>query len=131
MKDIILEHLISLVFSVISIILLPLISNWIKSKIQNENLKAMISDVEQNVRTCVDYVEQVMVSKIKDTTEWDEDTQKQALQEAVSRVCDSILDSTKRTLEANQIDITDYITTHVEAYIQSKKQTAYTGSKLL
>lgn len=121
MKDIILEHLISLVFSVISIILLPLISNWIKSKIQNENLKAMISDVEQNVRTCVDYVEQVMVSKIKDTTEWDEDTQKQALQEAVSRVCDSILDSTKRTLEANQIDITDYITTHVEAYIQSKK----------
>lgn len=121
MKDIILEHLISLVFSVISIILLPLISNWIKSKIQNENLKAMISDVEQNVRTCVDYVEQVMVSKLKDTSEWDRDTQKQALQEAVSRVCDSILDSTKRTLEANQIDITDYITTHVEAYIQSKK----------
>lgn len=121
MKDIILQNLVSLVFSIISIILLPMLSSWIKSKTQNERLKSMITDVESNVRTCVDYVEQVMVSGMKNDGEWTDESKKLVLKECVSRICDSILDSTKQTLQENQIDITDYITSHVEAYIQSKK----------
>ena len=124
MKEIIMQNLVSLVFSIISIILLPMLSNWLKSKTQNERLKSMITDVESNVKTCVDYVEQVMVSGMKHDNEWTDEAKKMVLQECVSRICDSILDSTKQTLQDNQIDITDYITSHVEAYIQSKKSAA-------
>ena len=121
MKDVILNHIIDLVFTVISVILVPMLAKWLKSKTQNEHLKSMIEDIEVNVHTVVDYMEQTVVKGMKESKEWTSENQAIVLKEAVDRILDSILDSTKKTLEENQIDISDYITTHVESYIQSKK----------
>ena len=121
MKEIILNHIIDLVFTVISVILVPMLVKWLKSKTQNERLKSMLDDIEVNVQTVVDYMEQTAVQDMKNSKDWNSNTQAQVMREAVDRILDSILTSTKKTLEDNQIDITDYIASHVEAYIQRKK----------
>lgn len=121
MKEIILDHIIDLVFTIISVILVPMLSKWLRSKTQNERLRSMIEDIEVNVQTVVDYMEQTVVQTMKTSKEWNSENQAIVLKDAVSRIFDSILDSTKKTLEDNQIDITDYIASHVEAYIQRKK----------
>ena len=121
MKEIILNHIIDLVFTVISVILVPMLVKWLKSKTQNERLKSMLDDIEVNVQTVVDYMEQTVVHDMKNSKDWNSNTQAQVMREAVDRILDSILSSTKKTLEDNQIDITDYIASHVEAYIQRKK----------
>ena len=121
MKEIILNHIIDLVFTVISVILVPMLVKWLKSKTQNERLKSMLDDIEVNVQTVVDYMEQTVVQDMKNSKDWNSNTQAQVMREAVDRILDSILTSTKKTLEDNQIDITDYIASHVEAYIQRKK----------
>ena len=124
MKETILNHIIDLVFTVISVILVPMLVKWLKSKTQNERLKSMLDDIEVNVQTVVDYMEQTVVHDMKNSKDWNSNTQAQVMREAVDRILDSILSSTKKTLEDNQIDITDYIASHVEAYIQRKKTTA-------
>ena len=121
MKEIILNHVIDLVFTIISVILVPMLVKWLKSKTQNERLKSMLDDIEVNVQTVVDYMEQTVVQDMKNSKDWNSNTQAQVMREAVDRILDSILSSTKKTLEDNQIDITDYIASHVEAYIQRKK----------
>ena len=121
MKETILNHIIDLVFTVISVILVPMLVKWLKSKTQNERLKSMLDDIEVNVQTVVDYMEQTVVQDMKNSKDWNSNTQAQVMREAVDRILDSILSSTKKTLEDNQIDITDYIASHVEAYIQRKK----------
>ena len=124
MKEIIINHFIDLVFTVVSVILVPMLATWLKSKTQNERLKSMIEDIEVNVQSCVDYAEQTVVPELKKSGKWDSVNQKAVLTDTVNRICDSVLDSTKKTLEASKIDIISYVTSHVEAYIINKKQTA-------
>ena len=122
MKEILMNHIIDLVFTIVSMILVPMLSAWLKSKTQNERLKSMIEDIEVNVQSCVDYAEQTVVPELKKSGKWDSVNQKAVLTDTVNRICESVLASTKKTLEASKIDIVSYVTSHVEAYIISKKQ---------
>lgn len=124
MKEIIMNHIIDLVFTIVSVILVPMLSAWLKSKTQNERLKSMIEDIEVNVQSCVDYAEQTVVPELKKSGKWDSTSKKAVLTDTVSRICDSILASTRKTLEDSKIDIVSYVTSHVEAYIMNKKQTS-------
>ena len=121
MKEVLMNHIVDLVFTIVSVILVPMLSAWLKSKTQNERLKSMIEDIEVNVQSCVDYAEQTVVPELKKSGKWDSVTQKTVLMDTVHRICESILDSTKKTLESNKIDIVSYVTSHVEAYIINKK----------
>ena len=124
MKEVLMNHIIDLVFTIVSVILVPMLSAWLRSKTQNERLKSMIEDIEVNVQSCVDYAEQTVVPELKKSGKWDSVTQKTVLTDTVHRICESILDSTKKTLESNKIDIVSYVTSHVEAYIINKKNTS-------
>lgn len=124
MKEVLMNHIVDLVFTIVSVVLVPMLSAWLKSKTQNERLKSMIEDIEVNVQSCVDYAEQTVVPELKKSGKWDSVTQKTVLMDTVHRICESILDSTKKTLESNKIDIVSYVTSHVEAYIINKKNTS-------
>lgn len=124
MKETFFTNLIELAFTIASVILVPMLSSWLRSKTQNEKLKSMISDVEHAVKTCVDFTEQTLVQKLKESGEWTADSQKTVLLDTVTDAIDMLLDSTRATLEANSIDIESFITAKIEAYIQSKKITA-------
>jgi hypothetical protein len=124
MKETFFTNLIELAFTIASAILVPMLASWLRSKTQNEKLKSMISDVEHAVKTCVDFTEQTLVQKLKESGEWPADSQKSVLLDTVTDAIDMLLDSTRSTLEANSIDIESFITAKIEAYIQSKKNTA-------
>lgn len=124
MKEVLMNHIVDLVFTIVSVIIVPMLSAWLRSKTQNERLKSMIEDIEVNVQSCVDYAEQTVVPELKKSGKWDSVSQKTVLTDTVHRICESILDSTKKTLESNKIDIVSYVTSHVEAYIINKKNTS-------
>ena len=121
LTETILNHLIELVFTLISAVIVPAIFAWIKSKIRSEKLAAMLTDVENAVIKSVDYVEQTYVSEMKSSDNWGTDAQKIAMGTAVDNAMRMLLESTKRTILDNGLDIKEYVVSNIEAYIQSKK----------
>lgn len=126
MNDYVVKSLIELVFtilsSVITIILLPAVAAWLKSKTDNELIKSVITDITETVATCVDHCEQTTVAALKNSNSWDKAAQEEVLQTVTNNVIDSLLDTTKKIIDKNGIDINALVVQHIEAYInQSKK----------
>lgn len=125
MKELIIEYAVKLAFLIIAAIatkiIIPAIAAWLKSKTDNQNLITIIEDVENTVKTCVDNLEQTVVWEYKNDGTWDADTQKAVRDAAIENVMQNLLDLTKRTLEANEIDIRKFVEQHIEAYILSQK----------
>lgn len=119
------NELICLIFSilaaVISSVLVPALSSWLKSKTENEKLQAVISDITMNVQTSVNKYEQTAVAKLKSAGEWNAESQRAVLESAVNEVVANLLDTTKKTLESNSQDVQNVVTRYIESYIQSKK----------
>lgn len=117
----IINEMICLIFSIIatvvSSILLPAISSWIKSKTENEILQTAISDIT----TTVNQYEQTMVTTLKKCGKWDTDAQRNVLERVVEDVVENLLDTTKRTLENNGQGLEDVVTRYIESYIRSVK----------
>lgn len=126
MTSTIINYLIWLVFTllttIITIILIPLLSKWIISKTQNEQLKAVIADATETVRTSVNYLERTSVAKYKSDGNWDIKSQREVLNIAVNEVMNNLLDTTKKTIKDNNINIYDLIVRHIESYIRSNKK---------
>lgn len=121
MKETFYDNLIKLIFSIASSIIVPMIFAWIRSKCQNERLRALLTDAENAVSTSVDFIEQTFVKSMKDSGKWDADAMKVAMNEAAENAMNMLLESSKTMLENNGVDIREYIVTKIEAYIQSKK----------
>ena len=125
MTDTILNYLIWFLFTIftttVTTILIPALSKWLSSKTQNEKLQALIADITTTVQTSVNHLEQTSVAQFKATDAWSIETQKSALQAAVDEVIENLLDTTKKTISDNGIDIQELIKRHIESYIQSKK----------
>lgn len=119
------NELICLIFSilaaVISSVLVPALSAWLKSKTENEKLQAIISDITMTVQTSVNKYEQTVVAKLKSAGEWNTESQRAVLESAVNEVIANLLDITKKALESNSQDIQNVITRYIESYIQSQK----------
>ena len=112
---------ITIIASIITKVLLPELTLWIQSKVQNERLKAYIQDISTTVSTTVDFLEQTMVSQYKADGTWNKDTQEAVLQTAVQQVMDSITIQTKHMIEDQEIDLQSLITRHIESYIIENK----------
>lgn len=125
MKEELVKSIIELTFTVISatitIVLLPAIAAWLRSKTDNEQIKSIITDISAAVATCVDHSEQTVVSQLKADNNWNKETQKEVLDTVTQNVIDSLLETTKKVVANNGIDIETLVIQHIEAYIQSKK----------
>lgn len=119
------NELIFLIFSilaaVISSVLVPELSSWLKSKTENEKLQAVILDITTTVQTSVNKYEQTAVARLKAAGEWNAESQRAVLESAVNEVITNLLNTTKKTFINNGIEVFDVIERYVEAYIQSKK----------
>ena len=121
MKETILTNLVNLVFTIASAVLVPMLAAWLRSKTQNEKLRSMITDIENTVKTCVDNTEQTIVSALKESSGWTDEAKAKAKADTIEAVVNMLLDSTVNTLTTNQIDIEEYVSAKIEAYIQQKK----------
>lgn len=125
MGETLLEYIIWLIFSILTTIvtsvLLPQLSRWISSKTQNECIQSVITDLTTTVQTTVNQLEQTVVADLKKHDTWDLSTQKDVLETAVETVMSDLMNSTKATLEKNEVDIRDTVVRYIESYIQSQK----------
>lgn len=125
MKEVILNNILELAFSVISLIvsgvMLPLFSDWVKSKIHNQKLVSAITDIERTVASCVECAEQTIVASLKSTDVWDKAAQQSVFEDVCSNVKDALLSSTLKFLEDNDVDTDGMIETHIESYLQNRK----------
>lgn len=125
MTQIIMNNLIQLIFTILStvitVILIPALSNWLKSKTENEKIQAVISDLSATVETAVNYYEQTVVAGLKEDGEWNSDTQQEVLKDAVNTAMESLMDTTKKTISDNGISLQDVVTRYVESCIQTNK----------
>lgn len=126
MKDEIIKACIELTFTVISavitIVLLPAVAAWLKSKTENQQLQSIITDIASAVSTCVDHSEQTLVASLKKEGKWDKATQQVVLESVTQNVINSLLDTTKQVVADNGIDLQALVVQHIEAYILSSKK---------
>lgn len=113
---------ISIISTVITSVLLPQFTKWIKSKVESEQIRSCIDDLNITVTSAVDYFEQTVVSKLKSDDNWSEETQKDTLNAVADEVFKCLCESTKHTIESQGASIYDVIIRHIESYIISQKK---------
>lgn len=125
MYDVIISNLIKIaavaITAIITGVVLPLISSWLKSKVNNQKWANAIDDVTVQVSNSVDYLEQTLVKQLKEDGKWNTDTQKEVLNEAVTAVMNNLSADTLKYLQENVSDMTAYITQCIESKILNSK----------
>lgn len=125
MNDVIISNLVEIVAvaitAIITGVVLPLISSWIKTKVNNQKWANAIDDITVQVSNSVDYLEQTLVNQLKKDGKWNTDTQKEVLNEAITTVMNNLSADTLKYLQENVSDITAYITQCIEAKILNSK----------
>lgn len=115
------EIVIAAVSVLITTVLVPALSNWIKSKTENQKARTAIDSLSYAVNTAVDYVEQTMVTQLKKDGKWDTASQEVALQRAATIAMGQLSTAATDYLTKNGNDIKDTIIKYIEANILSKK----------
>lgn len=110
-----------IITTIITIVVLPYIKQWLTTKVKDEKYRAAISEVFEQVNLSVNYIEQTVVNQLKKDGKWNTETQKDALNKAIDSVLASLSDSTIEYLESNMNDVPNYIATQIESAIISNK----------
>ena len=117
----ILVWFLGLVGTVVTGILIPFVTNWLKSKTDNANLQYVIDELSQTVQTSVNHVNQNFVNQLKADGKFDADNQAKALKMAVEESVNSLTAKTVKILGKEGIDIETLIIKYIEAAIAEKK----------
>lgn len=110
-----------LVGTVVTGILIPFVTNWLKSKTDNANLQYVIDELSQTVQTSVNHVNQTFVNQLKADGKFDADNQAKALKMAVEESVNSLTAKTVKILGKEGIDIETLVIKYIEAAIAEKK----------
>lgn len=93
----------------------------IKSKIKNEKLQKVLTNVTTIVQNSVDSVTQTTVNHLKKIEKWDETGKKQAFEETKTLIMSALTDTSKKVIaETSNLSVEEWITIAVEAYIGKK-----------
>lgn len=93
----------------------------IKSKIKNEKLQKVLTNVTTIVQNSVDSVTQTTVNNLKKIEKWDETGKKQAFEETKTLIMSALTDTSKKVIaETSNLSVEEWITIAVEAYIGKK-----------
>ena len=125
MNEYITKSIIELTFSVISIIitsvLMPVLTTWLKSKIANERFRSVITDLSSTVESCVNCCEQTVVRELKESGSWDSEAKQRVKELVTENVIENLLESTKKVFADNQVDLKKVVAQHIESYILKQK----------
>lgn len=111
-----------LVGTIVTGILIPFVTNWLKSKTDNANLQYVIDELSQTVQTSVNHVNQTFVNQLKADGKFDADNQAKALKMAVEESVNSLTAKTVKILGKEGINIESLIIKYIEAAIAEKKE---------
>lgn len=111
----------SVICTLITAVLLPLITSALKSKIKNNQWANVIDEITNAVSTSVDCVQQTMVEQLKADGKFDKENQQDALKKAVELTLQSLSSTTKKAISDENIDIEQMLIKYIESAIINKK----------
>lgn len=117
----ILSWVLSLVSTIITAVLLPLLVDWLKTKVKSKNLEYVITELSHTVGTSINYVNQTFVEQLKTDNKFDKEKQKEALTLAFKQVWSNLTAKTKDILSKEGIDAQALIIQYIEAAIAESK----------
>lgn len=115
------ELVISFLFTVITAVVLPLLSELILSKTKNDKQKGIAIDMLNAVSRTVDFLEVRMTQQFKEDGNWNKETQKEVLNTAIDMVIKELSEATIKNLKMNESDLRGRIEKEIEKYILEKK----------
>lgn len=125
MSDVIQSQLIELVISILStaitVVILPLVAKFLMAKINNEKINEAITDITNVVSRSVEFVEVRMVQQLKADGKWNSETQKEVLETAVETAMNDLSEVTIKNLKLTAPEIRDLLEKEIEKYILGKK----------
>lgn len=110
-----------LVGTIVTSILIPYITNLLKSKTDNVNLEYVINELSQTVTTSINHINQTFVNQLKADGKFDAKNQSKALQMAVTESVNNLTKKTVNILGKNGIDVEKLIISYIESEINKSK----------
>lgn len=110
-----------LVGTIVTGILIPYITNLLKSKTDNVNLEYVINELSQTVTTSINHINQTFVNQLKTDGKFDAENQSKALQMAVTESVNNLTKKTVNILGKNGIDVEKLIISYIESEINKSK----------
>ncbi len=96
-----------------------LLNAWIKSKIKNEKIRALLDVTLEVTESVVLSVQQTFVDQLKKDGKFDSAAQKEAFNMAFERAKAMISEEARVTLESLYGDFNTWLTVQIEALVQS------------
>lgn len=95
---------------------------FIRSKIKNEKVRTILETVTNIVFSTVDAVSQTTVNTLKKAGKWDEAGKKLALEEAKTKIMESLNDASRKIIsEVYNLPVEEWVTLMIESYIKNKE----------
>jgi hypothetical protein len=117
MIELLLENLIGILSTFITVILLPLIARNLIARTDNEKTQAILLDFKETAQLSVDLIEQKVVHQLKLDGAWDSSSQKDVLQNAVTDVVNNLSATTVRSISKSGKDVREVAERYIESYI--------------
>ena len=94
---------------------------WLSTKIKNKELLALATTITTVAQNAVKATYQSFVESIKGTTEWNEETQKQALESTLATIKSELTTEALAYIESQHGDVMAYLRTLVESILYDLK----------
>ena len=123
--------------SIVLVAVIPILTNKLikfinlkitlaKDKAASENEKRILEAIQQTVETVVNYVSQTFVDTLKNKGEFTQEEQEAALKMALEKTEEMLTEEAKEFIMANYGDLTEWLTTIIEATVKTNKVLAGT-----
>lgn len=111
----------SLLGTIITSVILPLIVKLISTKIKNEKISYVANELGTTITTAVDYTNQTFVNQLKLDGKFDKTAQEQAMLRATNYAFECLTESSKRIISSEGVDLYSLLEKKIEAKIEENK----------
>ena len=118
----IVSGLVGLAFTITSVLLVPMLVAWLKSKTKNEVLSAAIDRAGKIVIDAANTTTQTYVEALKKSGKFDAEAQKVAFQMTLDAVLKLLNEETKQAIIATYGDLNAWLTTAIESAVFEAKK---------
>lgn len=118
----IVSGLVGLAFTVASVILVPLLVAWLKSKTKNEVLEKAIDRAGKIIISAANKTTQTYVDALKKAGKFDTEAQKTAFQMTMNAVLELLNAETKQAIIETYGDLNTWLTTEIESAVFEAKK---------
>jgi len=110
-----------IITGVVTKVVIPRFVEYLSAKTNCENMKTVIADLGDTVSTSVAFLNQTVVSRIKEEGKWNSESQKLVLKAAVSEVMQSLSHTTRDIIHEDRLNLEQIVTRRIEAELDNRK----------